>query len=550
MCKAEVTSKKSFPDVHKHFSVFISHAGKDADVAEVYRKKLGDTGFDCYAFEKRLGFGDDIEEKIGHQIETCDFFVLILSEAARKSEWVQRELGLAWETAKNRAQRERARRAHETQQGSIDNPDVFPPFIIAIKPTRVHVSNWLLTLIERAKCEWLGKNNEFREFPCKKFYARENRPSLSGNLFFLLGQQSNRNFEKMPPYPLNRLRGFDAEKPSINDIDFLIDKMRVKTQRVGVDINSNEGLANTGFYELYHLMFPPEERIPDLQLCKLLFTKKHGTNISLRDNTSPSGIITYTYNRQPIMWLLTLRDRTIGFALVSYDHTTRFLFGSYLAIHERWRGTGLFKTFGNWIKEQLLQEFPENRGIIFEIEPVDIKDVQAVVDRLRNVPHLKDLPRHGRKTVLSKGEEEIMRKFLRLAIYRQEARLFCENKVPLEYFQPCMDLEKNATEWESFAWPLWLAYKDLRENSLDNSTDAQLWKDVMNCVVVELIGKSYAMDTSSAGAQYLRYAESVRDMALAKSADKTPSLESVIECSNEWDMLHRAWRALKVKIPL
>lgn len=79
----------------KDAEIFISHSTEDAQFAFELREKFEAHGLKAWSYEKDLSWSEQIEASVRQEISQCDHFLLILSDAACRSVWVQRELGLA-----------------------------------------------------------------------------------------------------------------------------------------------------------------------------------------------------------------------------------------------------------------------------------------------------------------------------------------------------------------------------------------------------------------------------------------------------------------------
>lgn len=71
--------------------VFISHSSKDKQFATWLSVDLANRGHDPWLDEWKIRAGESIPTKIGEGIERCDFVVVVLSENAVASHWVERE---------------------------------------------------------------------------------------------------------------------------------------------------------------------------------------------------------------------------------------------------------------------------------------------------------------------------------------------------------------------------------------------------------------------------------------------------------------------------
>lgn len=71
--------------------VFISHSSKDKQFATWLSVDLASRGHVPWLDEWRIRAGESIPTKISEGIEQCDFIIVILSEHAASSKWVERE---------------------------------------------------------------------------------------------------------------------------------------------------------------------------------------------------------------------------------------------------------------------------------------------------------------------------------------------------------------------------------------------------------------------------------------------------------------------------
>lgn len=71
--------------------IFISYSHKDKKYVEKLEKKLIEEGFNVW-IDHRIDFGSRWTAEIEKAIDTCDAYIVVMSEDAKKSEWVQREV--------------------------------------------------------------------------------------------------------------------------------------------------------------------------------------------------------------------------------------------------------------------------------------------------------------------------------------------------------------------------------------------------------------------------------------------------------------------------
>lgn len=76
-------------------SVFISYSHADKDLARVLAAVLQDRGVRIWIDEGELKVGDSIIERIATAIAEIDFFLVLVSESSRSSNWCRKELALA-----------------------------------------------------------------------------------------------------------------------------------------------------------------------------------------------------------------------------------------------------------------------------------------------------------------------------------------------------------------------------------------------------------------------------------------------------------------------
>jgi hypothetical protein len=95
-----------FDQAIQFYSCFISYSSKDDEFPRRLHADLQDAGVRCWFAPEDLKIGDRMVDTIGHAIRVRDKLVLLMSEDAIASEWVEREV--------NRGLAEEARRREET----------------------------------------------------------------------------------------------------------------------------------------------------------------------------------------------------------------------------------------------------------------------------------------------------------------------------------------------------------------------------------------------------------------------------------------------------
>lgn len=80
-----------------YYTCFISYSSQDQDFAERLYADLQSKGVRCWFAPKDLKIGDHYHQRIDESIRFCDKLILILSEYAVQSSWVEREVAAACE---------------------------------------------------------------------------------------------------------------------------------------------------------------------------------------------------------------------------------------------------------------------------------------------------------------------------------------------------------------------------------------------------------------------------------------------------------------------
>jgi hypothetical protein len=76
--------------------IFISYTQSDRSFARKITNDLRNHGHKIWIDESEINIGDHLIEKIRHALDSVDYVIVILSRASIKSEWVKRELDIAF----------------------------------------------------------------------------------------------------------------------------------------------------------------------------------------------------------------------------------------------------------------------------------------------------------------------------------------------------------------------------------------------------------------------------------------------------------------------
>ena len=73
-------------------SIFISYSSQEYNNAYALKQILEANEISCWMAPQSIPSGSNYTQEIPNAIRTCDFFVLVLSEASQASRWVPKEL--------------------------------------------------------------------------------------------------------------------------------------------------------------------------------------------------------------------------------------------------------------------------------------------------------------------------------------------------------------------------------------------------------------------------------------------------------------------------
>lgn len=74
---------------------FLSYATPNAAVAQAVWERLRASQHEVFYADKTLPFGAKIPPVLAQRIKQCDVFVVLWSRAAKESDWVSQEIGIA-----------------------------------------------------------------------------------------------------------------------------------------------------------------------------------------------------------------------------------------------------------------------------------------------------------------------------------------------------------------------------------------------------------------------------------------------------------------------
>ena len=82
--------------------VFISHSKCDNDIARDLADQLTKAGLEVWRWDDEIFPGDNVSKKLGEAMENSELFVVLVTERALESSWVQQEIQWALTNYKGR----------------------------------------------------------------------------------------------------------------------------------------------------------------------------------------------------------------------------------------------------------------------------------------------------------------------------------------------------------------------------------------------------------------------------------------------------------------
>lgn len=470
-------------DARKCIFSFISHSEEDNKEAQYYKTLLCDTGFSAFQYGDGLRPADLIRDTLFEEINKSHFFLLIVSDYFLTSPWTQRELGLAVAIQKKNR--------------------FYKPIIVPL----------------------YAKNASWRK--------SGTRPSTFPTCDFETGESTE-------PFKLAAVRGLDKYcSPTADLDDVLISLMKPCLLVTRLDFQDEATLHDQQVFRLYENLFPPEERDPPEYIIRWVFRTDLGEErrILLRNGT------TLAYKLDSRWFTLSLAKRAIGLAFTTFDHTTKLVYGNYIAVQECWRVGDMARAFGSELMKVFEVLFPEFQGIVFEVEKFDKGRVEGIIN------HLKNEKETGNKLFLSDDDRNEIRKFLRVCVYQNnECSFFLDGRIhaPLVCTSPSLDPTGGPRDWKRLEMDYWLMWYGRPGTPLDTPGAKTLWAKAIRCIYIEILAKSLVEASPDTGAEYWRHANAVVDRSLRRSQSKDITFGSLQDLGR----LHRIWIQLNFEITI
>jgi hypothetical protein len=344
---------------------------------------------------------------------------------------------------------------------------------------------------------------------------------------------------------LASIRGHDPiSNPAADSFEHLLRSLKPNIVFINPSEYDERFMEEIGFFDLYKGLFDEAVRVSEDEFRANL----------VRDNDEPIEVTldaspySFNYHRHPELRRFTyqhlsfcpvfmLYEKAIAFAFLTYTRRKQLIFGSYIGVQESWRSDGTAQKFIESLKEKLVADYPDCRGMVFEVESFDVKKVEAIIACLEKEKEFRS------------AEDKIeIKNFLRVLWFEGLGAHFFVDKRgrPLDYLQPCLDPELPKEEWRRHEKVQWLGWLQSGRMATDNVKT--LFAQVVDYVIVEMITKAQAITHPNIGFDYLVYAHDLKKRVLKNARSKGVALGRVVRKKDR--ALLRRWRALNLKISM
>ena len=379
---------------------FLSHSHRDQAVALDLARVLEQRGVQTYTYEYDMGFGEPIVDAIEGELTKSDYVLFLLTDGARRSSWVSRELGLALQL------RQASGMTH--------------PAIIGIRTDQ----------------------------------------SLASAVFDVLDFRTGEP-TGLPPHDFATSRWLDYRPHDEAMLEAFVDFLLPKITFIDGDTHSDEELLLDSF-ACYEDSFPDAaERDQPEDIIEWLEMARHAA-----ENGSPW---------REVYAVLSIAGRAAGMAFFTAHTRREWSFANYLAVRKGWRQLRRTEWFLKGVADRLREQSPGMKGVVFEIDPIDVSLLQhaakesaigALLGQRAIVANLRALRRlnwyqsyHARAIVHSDGQ-------------------------PIEYRQPAMD-EASSQPSERVLIPMVKTFDNADLGSGD-------FRSIIDFLYDDLYGDAYA----------------------------------------------------------
>ena len=181
--------------------------------------------------------------------------------------------------------------------------------------------------------------------------------------------------------------------------------------------------------------------------------------------------------------------------------------------------------------------FPEYQGMVFEVEKYDPIKIQKIIEYLENF-----------KTFRSEEDRVEIRRFLRVCWYQKiNCRFFSSGQTeePISYTAPCLIPRESITNWRNMEEDFWLMW--LPRKGLDVADPNSLFERAIQCIYVEVLGKSLVETYPERGVKYWEYIKQNVERAFDGITGKVVIISTYHYKRSD---LFRRWARLGIRIAI
>ncbi|WP_342712900.1 hypothetical protein AAFG13_18295 [Bradyrhizobium sp. B124] len=303
------------------------------------------------------------------------------------------------------------------------------------------------------------------------------------------------------------------------------------------DVLDEAAFRSTGVLALYEELFPASERDSPDDIVRWLLSD----DVGVRRHFSVGGH-EMSYRLDSRCFILRAgAGRAIGLGFFTYDHASDLIFCNHVGIAKAWRGGGLARAFYREMVAMLDALFPNNIGVVLEVEPFDRDRVAAII---------ADLERAGGRQLAASEQDEI-RRLLRASWYdRLDYSVFCDARAmrPLACRSPCLDPSLPSSDWAAGEESYWLMWQARTGAAAAEVRAGQLWHKAATAIYVEILAKSLVAADPNGRRGYWDYATALVGQTLQRTAVADVHLA---RCLGDDDAaLLSRWRRLAIDLPI
>ncbi|WP_249131204.1 MULTISPECIES: hypothetical protein [unclassified Bradyrhizobium] len=303
------------------------------------------------------------------------------------------------------------------------------------------------------------------------------------------------------------------------------------------DVLDEAAFRSTGVLALHEELFPASERDSPDDIVRWLLSD----DVGVRRHFSVGGH-EMSYRLDSRCFILRAgAGRAIGLGFFTYDHASDLIFCNHVGIAKAWRGGGLARAFYREMVAMLDALFPNNIGVVLEVEPFDRDRVAAII---------ADLERAGGRQLAASEQDEI-RRLLRASWYdRLDYSVFCDARAmrPLACRSPCLDPSLPSSDWAAGEESYWLMWQARTGAAAAEVRAGQLWHKAATAIYVEILAKSLVAADPNGRRGYWDYATALVGQTLQRTAVADVHLA---RCLGDDDAaLLSRWRRLAIDLPI